>query len=124
MEIKVENLNNNYDKGFKNWHKHLKYSLNGFYIRCSDMIGGCGASNLYNWSNYKDKKCEDIEEVLLRIEKDLKRNGVGCIFVQVGDNYYKSNFTKSLRNLNYKYNQYINYRHGNDCTQRMYYKKL
>jgi hypothetical protein len=121
--VKVKELEKNYNNGFKAWHCNNEFSLNKFKIRCSDMVGGCGASNLYKWVNYENAEPKDILEVLQYIEDYLLSYDVGIIFCQVGKTFYDSNFCKVLEELEYKYIKYINPRHGDD-TQRMYYKDI
>lgn len=121
--IEVKDLNGEYNKGFSIWHCNCEFELKNFRIRCSDGLGGCGVSHLYEWLDNENHDINIIEEVLLYVEKYLLSLDVGCIFCQVGQPFYKSNLVKVLEKLDYTYIEYKNPRHNNDL-QRMYYKEI
>lgn len=114
-------------KGFQHWHIYKTYGVeNGFEITVSDTPGGCGASVLFGWYDKNRNNIDDIILILKKIQEDVKKSGVGCLFLQIGESYYKysNNLNDALDKLEYQYIEYNNYRHGDDAKQRMYYKKL
>lgn len=121
-EITKELISNNkrsyQDRGYHGWHGHFKYTLNDCKIKISDNVGGCSVQQLYDWGGNSNNS--NIPELLKHVLNDLNY-GVGIVLCQVGSNYYKSLFCKTLEELGFKYyEEYKNHQHGGTDTGRIY----
>lgn len=120
-------LDNKYNtKGYRQWHKCVTYKIPSpenskisiAQITISDMFGGCGAQQIYDWLTAKNKP--EIKLCLEKLIKDLSK-GVGFIICQVGMTHYDTLFTKALDELGFEITkEYENKQHMKGYTQRLY----
>ena len=115
------------------WHMNFKILDEGGSAigQTSNPPGGCGLYNFYGWSNYSHRvDWKDIFQYMRSILLTKEERGdsydsfdCGAYQIQIGKDFYNSNFCKALDELKVEYIEYSNPRHSGDYTQRSYFLK-
>lgn len=121
--IKKELTHGPYEKGYRQWHKHILYECEetSASLKISDSIAGCGVQHIYGWLNSYNN--EAIVDILKYCIKDL-HFGVGFVTCQVGSSFNNSLLVKGLLELGFKDNQYSNYQHEPNGTEKGHFYTL
>lgn len=99
---------------------HTNIRCNWFKI--SNFHSNCGSLIFHSFRSYVDNV--DIKE-FEKLCGYLKTNGVGALIAVLGQTFYNSPTEEMLLSLGFtQVDEYQNYRHGNNYTQRLYTKKL